>query len=103
MEEATRYQDVNFDEVCGKLRALETFEQQIELLQDEYLCLYFLVSLKLEIDTSEYMDFCKGLEDDGELYLYYIHGWAIPQLDILRAQRKLRQGQTEKKIRGYKC
>ena len=58
-EEASKRQEVTLKEVEDKLTGLATFEDQIELLQDEYPCLYFLVSNILGIDTSEYIEFCR--------------------------------------------
>ena len=58
-EKATEQQVVTLKEVEDKLTDLATFEDQMELLQDEYPCLYFLVSNVLGIDTSEYIEFCR--------------------------------------------
>ena len=75
-------------EVEDKLTGLATFEDQMELLQDEYICLYFLVSDVLGIDTSEYIEFCRQFGEDKwyELYTYHVHGCIKPELDQLRAQ-----------------
>ena len=64
-EAATLYQELTLKEVEDKLSGIPTFEDQMELLQDEYPCLYFLVSKLLGIDTSEYIEFCRGLVNDG--------------------------------------
>ena len=58
-KEAAKHQVVTFKEVEDKLIGLSTFEDQMELLQDEYPCLYFLVSNVLGIDPSEYIEFCR--------------------------------------------
>ena len=62
----------------------------MELLQDEYPCLYFLVSDILGIDTSEYIKFCRGLEDDEYLFIYYVFACIKLDADELRAQQKIK-------------
>ena len=99
-KKATEYQWVTLDEVLAKLSSFETIEQQIQLLQEEYCCLYFLVSKALGIDTIEYMNFCQSFGDDPELYVYYIQGWIIPLLDVLRAENKIKQGTTTVRQEG---
>ena len=62
----------------------------MELLQEEYTCLYFLVSKIIGNDTSQFMDFCRDFcGDDEQLYVYYVHGWIIPRLDSQRDQNNL--------------
>ena len=59
LNKATEDQVVTLKEVEEKLIGLATFEDQMELLQDLYPCLYFLISDVLAIDTSEYIEFCR--------------------------------------------
>ena len=77
---------VTLKEVEEKLTGIATFEDQMELLQDEYPCLYFLVSKVLGIDTSEYIEFCRQFDDDIYLRTYHVHGCIKPELDQLREQ-----------------
>ena len=100
-EKSAEWQEVTFKEVEDKLAGIATFEDQIELLQDEYPCLYFLVSKVLGIDTSEYIEFCRQFEEDKwyELYTYYVHGCIHPELDELRAQEKIIQRTWKRQIR----
>ena len=83
---AAEYQEVTLKEVEDKLSGITTFEDQMELLQDEYPCLYFLVSSALGIDTSEYRDFCKQFKENMYLFTYYIHGFLYPEYYDLRVQ-----------------
>jgi hypothetical protein len=87
-------------EVEDKLTGLATFEDQMELLQDEYPCLYFLVSNVLGIDTSEYREFCRKFEQNCYLYTYYVHGCMHPELDELSAQEKIKQGTCDFTVGG---
>ena len=45
------------------------------------------------------MEFCKRFEyGDPSLYVFYIHGWLLPHIAQLRAQKKLELRKIEFKI-----
>ena len=62
LEENTEWQHVDLEEVLQKLSELDEFEQ-MHLLESEYICLYYLVCEVKGIDTTEFMEFCRGLKD----------------------------------------
>ena len=81
---------MTIQEVDEKLSSIATFEHKLELLQDEYPCLYFLVCDILGIDTREYIKFCRGFENDENLFIYYVFACIKLDADELRAQQKIK-------------
>ena len=82
------------------MKGLKTYEKQSKLLQYEYVCLYFLTRKMRGFTSENFMQECKGFEQDPQLYVYYVQGWLIPQIEALREQGKLHIGKKEIEIEG---
>ena len=80
LAEVTKWQHVNLDELEKSLRTLQTFEDQLYLLQTEFVCLYFFICDYKGISTAEFEEECKGYEENYEIYTYYIFGYLVPLL-----------------------
>ena len=85
LAEITKWQHVNLDELEKSLSALETLEDQLNLLQAEFICLYFYICDQKAISTAEFEEECKGYEPVTRLYIYYIFGYLVPLLQRLDA------------------
>ena len=93
IEEWCKYQHVDFAEVEKKLQALQSEDQQYNLLKYEYVSIYSLVCKIRGIDDRAFIEICKTCEKSfPQTYCYYIQGYLVPLIALLEAQGKLRHG-----------
>ena len=64
LSEVTKWQLVNLDKLEKRLSSRETLEDQLILLQTEFICLYFYICDQKGISTAEFEEECKGYEDN---------------------------------------
>ena len=96
---------MEFDGLIEKLNGKATENERLELLNFEYLHLYFLVCRVKKISTGKFRKFCKELDikNNPEFMVYHIHGWLLHHFEELNQQNKLQEGKKEIEIEGDKC
>ena len=105
LEEVTRWQLVDLEQVEKQLSGIQTETDQIDYLQLSFPCLYFYVCDQKGISTAEFMEECKEYEyADRLVYFYFIHGWLIPRFSQLRDQGQIKDDQKQHYVGGdYLC
>ena len=66
----------------------------MDFLGNEYpsLFIFILESLDMTERIDQYMNMCKGYEEDRYKYSLYVHGYFLVWLDQQRREGKLKQG-----------
>ena len=96
---------MEFDKLIKKLNGKATENERLQLLNIEYLHLYFLVCRVKKISTGKFRKFCKELDTkkNPELMAYHIHGWLLHHFEELNQQNKLQVGKKKINIGDFKC
>ena len=96
LQEVTRHQVVDIDDVFLQLKEMNSSRERIEIFKKKYPCLYIFIlsSNRKRVALTRYMEECKKEEDDFLNYTLYIHGYLLPWLEELRKRGRIKKGNS---------
>ena len=80
LEQVTKHWNVDHEKIGELLGDFETQEEQVEYLQAELTCFYFMMSEGKDESTEAFLEESKSFDEDPEFMTLFIHGYLLQYL-----------------------